>query len=164
MEVASQALRSMGVPRTRIHVERFISLSGNPFEQSVEELPADGDEATVEVELDGREHSFSWPRNKRLLDLLLEKGLAAPYSCREGACSACACRIEAGEGTPDDLDKLLDIADNIFGKSFCALGDGATSPITSGVKYFRQEFLDLCKAQPAVARPEQLGDLVGAQS
>jgi 3-ketosteroid 9alpha-monooxygenase subunit B len=97
MEVASQALRSMGVPRDRIHVERFISLSGNPFEETVDDLPSDGDEATVEVELDGQEHAFPWPRNKKLLDLLLEKGLDAPYSCREGACSACACRIEDGE-------------------------------------------------------------------
>ncbi|MFJ6212485.1 NADH-quinone oxidoreductase subunit NuoF [Streptomyces sp. NPDC092296] len=49
-------------------------------------------------------------------------------------------RIEAGQGTAADLDKLLDIADNIFGKSFCALGDGAASPITSSLQYFREEY------------------------
>jgi 3-ketosteroid 9alpha-monooxygenase subunit B len=97
MEVASQALKSLGVPRDRIHIERFISLSGNPFEESVEEVPSDGDEATIEVDLDGEQHTFPWPRHKKLLDVLLEKGLDAPYSCREGACSACACRIEQGE-------------------------------------------------------------------
>ncbi|TCO46743.1 ferredoxin--NADP reductase [Actinocrispum wychmicini] len=97
MDVVSQALRSSGVPRERIHVERFISLSGNPFEEVVDEEPADGSEATVQVDLDGESHTFPWPRHKKLLDLLLEKGLAAPYSCREGACSACACRIERGE-------------------------------------------------------------------
>lgn len=96
MDVVSQFLKSMGVPRDRIHVERFISLSGNPFEETVEE-PAEGDEATVEVDLDGEQFTFPWPRNKKLLDLLLEKGVQAPYSCREGACSACACRIEQGE-------------------------------------------------------------------
>ena len=48
-----------------------------------------------------------------------------------------------GEGTPADVDTLLDVCDNILGRSFCALGDGAASPITSGIKYFRQEFLDL---------------------
>ncbi|GAA3089416.1 hypothetical protein GCM10020254_37930 [Streptomyces goshikiensis] len=36
--------------------------------------------------------------------------------------------IEAGKGVMSDLDKLNDIADNINGKSFCALGDGAASP------------------------------------
>jgi NADH-quinone oxidoreductase subunit F len=59
---------------------------------------------------------------------------------------------------------MLDICDNILGRSFCALGDGATSPITSAIKYFRQEFLDLIAEQPAVQRPEQLDDLVGAQA
>jgi 3-ketosteroid 9alpha-monooxygenase subunit B len=95
MNVVNQALKAMGVPRDRIHVEKFISLSGNPF-IDVEE-PEDGEEATVEVDLDGQEHTFQWPRHKKLLDLLLDKGLDAPYSCREGACSACACRIERGE-------------------------------------------------------------------
>jgi NADH-quinone oxidoreductase subunit F len=54
---------------------------------------------------------------------------------------------------------MLDICDNILGRAFCALGDGATSPITSGIKYFRQEFLDLIAVQPAVPRPEQLADV-----
>ncbi len=40
-------------------------------------------------------------------------------------------RILAGQGTTEDLDTLLDTCDNINGRAFCALGDGATSPITS---------------------------------
>ncbi|MFI7277552.1 NADH-quinone oxidoreductase subunit NuoF [Streptomyces sp. NPDC049879] len=48
--------------------------------------------------------------------------------------------IEAGKGLLGDLDKLADIADNINGKSFCALGDGAASPIFSSLKYFRDEY------------------------
>ncbi|MEV6426636.1 NADH-quinone oxidoreductase subunit NuoF [Nocardia sp. NPDC051463] len=51
-------------------------------------------------------------------------------------------RIEAGHGTESDLDKLLDISDTINGKSFCALGDGAASPIISSLKFFREEFID----------------------
>ena len=50
-------------------------------------------------------------------------------------------RLEHGQGTEDDVEKLLDICDNITGRAFCALGDSATPPITSGVKYFRDEFL-----------------------
>src|SRR5690349_15028853 len=50
-------------------------------------------------------------------------------------------RLEAGDGTEADLAKLLDICDNILGRSFCALGDGATSPITSSVQYFRDEYI-----------------------
>ena len=50
-------------------------------------------------------------------------------------------RIEAGKGTAQDIDKLMDICDNILGRAFCALGDGATSPITSAITYFRDEFV-----------------------
>ncbi|OLE23125.1 MAG: NADH oxidoreductase (quinone) subunit F [Catenulispora sp. 13_1_20CM_3_70_7] len=51
-------------------------------------------------------------------------------------------RLEKGEGSEEDLGKLLDLCDNILGKAFCALGDGATSPITSSIKYFRDEYLE----------------------
>ena len=46
------------------------------------------------------------------------------------------------QGDEEDIEKLLDICDNILGRSFCALGDGATSPITSSVQYFRDEYLE----------------------
>ena len=49
-------------------------------------------------------------------------------------------RLEAGEGEQGDIELLLDLCDNIMGRSFCALGDGATSPITSAIQYFRSEF------------------------
>src|SRR5438034_3449416 len=44
-------------------------------------------------------------------------------------------RILAGQGTPQDLDTLLDACDNLLGRSFCALGDGAASPVQSSIKY-----------------------------
>ncbi|WP_405164863.1 NADH-quinone oxidoreductase subunit NuoF [Nocardia sp. NBC_01499] len=50
-------------------------------------------------------------------------------------------RLEAGRGTAADLAKVLDIADSMLGKSFCALGDGAASPIISSLKYFRDEYI-----------------------
>jgi NADH-quinone oxidoreductase subunit F len=50
-------------------------------------------------------------------------------------------RLEQGEGTESDLEQLLDISDNILGRAFCALGDGAVSPITSSINYFRDEYL-----------------------
>lgn len=49
--------------------------------------------------------------------------------------------LENGHGTAADLDKLLDLCQNIFGRAFCALGDAATSPITSSIKYFRDEYI-----------------------
>ena len=50
-------------------------------------------------------------------------------------------RLERGEGEEADLETLVDLCDNILGRSFCALADGATSPITSSVQYFRDEYL-----------------------
>ena len=62
--------------------------------------------------------------------------------CREGTfwLAQVLGRLEAGQGTAGDIDLLLDLCDNILGKAFCALGDGATSPITSAIQYFREEF------------------------
>ncbi|RPA12444.1 NADH-quinone oxidoreductase subunit NuoF [Gordonia sp. OPL2] len=50
-------------------------------------------------------------------------------------------RIEDGHGTAADLDTISDVTNSIVGKSFCALGDGAGSPIVSSLKYFRDEYL-----------------------
>lgn len=62
--------------------------------------------------------------------------------CREGTywLKQVLARIEHGQGTLEDLDTLLDVCDNILGRAFCALGDGATSTITSGIALFRDEF------------------------
>jgi len=49
-------------------------------------------------------------------------------------------RLEHGRGKESDIDLLMDICDNISGKSFCPLGDAATSPITSSIKLFREEY------------------------
>ncbi|KAA9158260.1 ferredoxin--NADP reductase [Amycolatopsis acidicola] len=112
MAAARQALKDLGMERKRVHLEKFVSLGGNPFDTGPAETelaeiaePADDDEpadnedetTALRVDLDGEQHEFSWPRNRKLLDFLLEKGLDAPYSCREGQCSACACRIVSGE-------------------------------------------------------------------
>ncbi|GAA4397317.1 NADH-quinone oxidoreductase subunit NuoF [Tsukamurella soli] len=50
-------------------------------------------------------------------------------------------RLERGEGDAGDLDVLADVADGVLGKAFCALGDGAASPIQSSLKYFRDEYV-----------------------
>jgi NADH-quinone oxidoreductase subunit F len=63
--------------------------------------------------------------------------------CREGTwwLSQTLAALERGEGSESDLDLLLDQCDNILGRSFCALGDGATSPISSSIQFFRDEYL-----------------------
>ena len=48
--------------------------------------------------------------------------------------------FEAGKASEGDIEKMLDLCDNIGGKSFCALADGAVACVTSAVKHFRSEF------------------------
>ena len=64
--------------------------------------------------------------------------------CREGTfwMVGVLARLERGEGTDEDLEKLLDICDNILGRAFSALGDAATSPVMSSIQYFRDEYID----------------------
>ncbi len=67
--------------------------------------------------------------------------------CREGTWWLVQTLARLENGTIDEADGddtlalLLDQCDNILGRSFCALGDGATSPISSSIQYFRDEYL-----------------------
>ncbi|HEY8720468.1 NADH-quinone oxidoreductase subunit NuoF [Pengzhenrongella sp.] len=93
--------------------------------------------------------------------------------CREGTfwLEQVLQRIEAGQGLMDDLEVLVDTCENILGRAFCALGDGATSTVTSGVQYFRAEFeahitTGACPFDPAAAAlfpysPRDAGRLAG---
>jgi NADH-quinone oxidoreductase subunit F len=63
--------------------------------------------------------------------------------CREGTnwLESVLDRLERGEGRAQDADLLLDMSDNIGGKSLCALGDAAIGPVISSVRKFRDEYL-----------------------
>ncbi len=78
--------------------------------------------------------------------------------CREGTAWTTRIleRIVAGEGTPEDLDTLLDIGENMTGKTICVLSDSCATPVSSGIKKFRADFEALIKKKkvhlvPAVA-------------
>ncbi len=62
--------------------------------------------------------------------------------CREGTgwLSRMVDRIENGEGRQSDLDLLNSVADNIQGRTICALGDAAAMPVRAMIKHFRDEF------------------------
>jgi NADH-quinone oxidoreductase subunit F len=64
--------------------------------------------------------------------------------CREGGywLSQILRRIETGTGREEDLTLLEDICGNILGRSFCAFGDGMTSPITASLQQFRAEYVE----------------------
>ena len=64
--------------------------------------------------------------------------------CREGSFWVVQLlqRLEAGEGSEADLDKLLDICSNITGRAFCALGDSIEPSVKSSITFFRDEYLE----------------------
>jgi NADH-quinone oxidoreductase subunit F len=64
--------------------------------------------------------------------------------CREGSYWVVQLldRLERGQGSEADLDKLLDICENITGRAFCALGDSIQAPVGSSIRYFRDEYLE----------------------
>ncbi|PXX07773.1 ferredoxin--NADP reductase [Mycolicibacterium moriokaense] len=96
MAAAEEALKNSG--NERIHIEVFKSLESDPFAAVViEEDDSDEGPATAIVTLDGERHEVRWPRNAKLLDVLLDKGLDAPFSCREGHCGACAVLKKSGD-------------------------------------------------------------------
>ena len=79
--------------------------------------------------------------------------------CREGTAWTTKIleRIVAGDGTTDDLDTLLDIGEQMTGKTICVLSDSCATPVASGIKKFRADFEALIKKRSvhAVSGPTQ---------
>ncbi|MBC7373331.1 MAG: ferredoxin--NADP reductase [Frankiales bacterium] len=97
MAAVSTGLDQLAVPRSQVHLEKFVSLTGDPWQPIAEVVTTDEATSTVEVTLEGQQHQLPWPAERVLLDVLLDAGLDAPYSCRQGNCSACACQLVDGE-------------------------------------------------------------------
>lgn len=108
MDAAREALESLKVPAAQVHIEVLKSLDSDPFAavKIDDTAPGDSPPATAVVQLDGETHTVSWPRNAKLLDVLLAKGLDAPFSCREGHCGACACTLRSGRVSMEVNDVL----------------------------------------------------------
>jgi len=78
----------------------------------------------------------------RLAYFYFEESCGQCTPCREGTgwMYRVIKRIENGQGRPEDLDLLNSVADNIQGRTICALGDAAAMPVRSFVQHFRKEF------------------------
>ena len=129
MELAARVLTESGAPRERVHQEIFTSLAGDPFAEVPVVADVDGgaDSAELIVELDGNVTSHAWPSGSMLLDVLLADGVQAPFSCREGACSACACIVQEGtvELVHNEVLDKVDLEDGII----LSCQARATSPV-----------------------------------
>ncbi|WP_292743848.1 NADH-quinone oxidoreductase subunit NuoF, partial [Methylophaga sp. UBA3595] len=79
---------------------------------------------------------------ERIAYFYYEESCGQCTPCREGTgwLYRVIKRIENGEGRQEDLDRLVDVANNINGNTICALGDAAAAPVISFIKHFRDEF------------------------
>lgn len=79
---------------------------------------------------------------KRISRFYFSESCGQCTPCREGTgwLYRMLCRIVDGEGQPEDLDKLEDVAGKIAGRTICALGDAAAMPVQGMLKHFRHEF------------------------
>lgn len=79
---------------------------------------------------------------ERIAEFYYEESCGQCTPCREGTgwLYRVVKRIEHGQGTQEDLDRLVEVAKNINGNTICALGDAAAAPVISFIKHFRDEF------------------------
>ncbi len=111
METAENALLATGISKTKIHIEKFISLSETSEVLEVgQDQPESGmDSFAVKVKLEGKEYQVECQQGQPILDALLEAGIEAPYSCREGICSTCKATLVSGRVKMAHHDALTDI-------------------------------------------------------
>lgn len=88
----------------------------------------------------------------RLTRFYAHESCAQCSQCREGTAwiTRIMERIRDNQGTAEDLDTLLSIADGMSGKTICVLSDSCATPVVSGLKKFRHEFEAKIAANPAM--------------
>jgi len=87
----------------------------------------------------------------RLTRFYAHESCAQCSQCREGTAwiTRIMERIRDGQGTAEDLDTLVSIADNMSGKTICVLSDSCATPVLSGLRKFRHEFEAKIAANPS---------------
>lgn len=90
---------------------------------------------------------------KRLSYFYMHESCGQCTPCREGTgwLFRIVDRIHAGFGKPSDLNLLSSVADNIQGRTICALGDSAAIPMRAMLKHFRHEFEELVQQDPSLS-------------
>jgi len=89
----------------------------------------------------------------RLARFYAHESCAQCTNCREGTAwtTRILQRILAGEGKASDLDLLLDLSEQMTGRTICVLSDSCAAPVVSGIQKFRGEFEAYLSRSPAAA-------------
>jgi NADH-quinone oxidoreductase subunit F len=105
----------------------------------------------------------SMPRQiARLTRFFAHESCGQCTQCREGTAWTTKIleRMVAGQGNHEDFDTLLEMAENMTGKTICVLSDSCAAPVVSGLQKFRHEFEALIPARRPVKSPGQRAALV----
>ena len=103
--LSSFARATATLPPGQVHVEYFKSAPGSLRQSAISRQQ--GTSFSVELRKSGK--TLRVPAGKSILDIALEAGIEAPFSCGEGFCGTCMVRVI--EGTPDHRDTVLDGVD-----------------------------------------------------
>jgi NADH-quinone oxidoreductase subunit F len=108
----------------------------------------------------------------RMIEFYARESCGKCTPCREGTwwMTKVLTRLEEGQGRMEDIPLLTDVGGNILFKAFCALADGAVSPVDSSIKHFRSEYEEHVKQkgcpfrerQPREAARSREGGMAGA--
>ena len=123
IEGCLQALLAAGVPKDRIHAERFTSAvqpadamksgavgatgTGAGVQKGLKNGEATGT-VRLSVQLDGKAHELRMFAHERVLDVALAAGLDLPYSCKGGVCCTCRAKVLEGQVTMEKNFTLED--------------------------------------------------------
>ena len=99
MDAAEEALAAQGVPRDRVHIERFTAdRPSAAIEAQMQALQSKAQGQTMMVTLDGRKRRVAFDAQAgNILDSARKAGLPAPYACKAGVCATCRARVVSGE-------------------------------------------------------------------
>lgn len=106
IEATEKALLDAGVPRDRVHAERFTTRAAVAAKVQTDTVTRTREIATdkdikMTIILDGKEHEMLIGPNDHLLDAALNAGLDLPFSCKAGVCCTCRAKILEGETAMD---------------------------------------------------------------
>lgn len=98
IEGASAALEAMGVEKDKIKYELFTPAGGNPIASTTKVAPEDdADARKISVTVDGSTRSFTLKPGDKMVAAAAKSGVEFPYSCDNGMCATCRCRLVKGE-------------------------------------------------------------------
>ncbi|MGL4280661.1 MAG: flavin reductase family protein, partial [Albidovulum sp.] len=112
IKAAMNEAKALGWPKDRLRFELFFTVADAPPEAVP--APAPVDDGSFEVEIKSTGAVFRVPKDKSIIDVLVDAGVDPLFDCNKGECGVCQCGVIAG--VPDHRDSILSDAERAAGK------------------------------------------------